>query len=301
MALVVVPLGTGRSSNGLHHRRVINRRSKFVICAVVVCIVILVWLLRLSPWTGAFADKQAARTLGETASGPVVDRPYTHFAEQRRVLMSQPRESKAGSVRYSITGNRKHQLEQITGKSLPPVLGGESWRATYTVDDILEMFPYLRTKDGMVRTEELEKLRGLLIDRLEAEKAAFDPTKPEETRRERMEFLGAKMNLVGTERERLSKLYNVGVNQIIPKQPLLSVSPKFSELPSDQMGGVLGDLARAQTLLEEGVSREKLRASIRSSINLRHKIQLSDEQADQLLDSELRDLAVGIYWDTKSK
>jgi hypothetical protein len=262
----------------------------------------LIWLPRRDAVvTANHANRDSTQQVGmESAHHSIGESPYTRYAERRRTVRPRPQDTGESTPKYLVRAERKQQLERITGGVVLPIRGDDTRRPPYTLKEVLELYPFLKTNDGQVLIAEAERLRGLLNERMEAQKACADLSLSDAARSKALELYRQKVEAVGDEIARLTTLLVVRADRIIPSEVLTRMSPTFTNYMPDQMTRLLGVIAVAQERIEhypEG--RKRAHNLLRMAIVEESGFELSDEQADILLQTPLDRLAVGEFRDAR--
>jgi hypothetical protein len=204
------------------------------------------------------------------------------------------------NYKFTVDAKRRELLLKLAGMHVTPMIGSPADGWTYTLEEVLAFYPFLRAADGTVDIEAAEKLRALMNEknRVQWERSA----KLRELRAsndlaayEKLE--SAPLPDVRTLTDELLaivKSFGATPTAIKPTEELQAISPQYGRLSMVQWRGILRMLAEFQTRFENGHPVEQ-------SVAMTQKLfpsyvpRLTHEQALWLLNTPLDRLVTAEY------
>jgi hypothetical protein len=194
-------------------------------------------------------------------------------------------------VRYvGLTPERARLLYELADVYIIPSLNIQTGRGPVTLEEVLNMFPYMREPDGSVFEQAtavqalLQTVLELQLRREELAQAGGDvQAEMQALRQESNEATRRLMDLIHPKNYTEPR----APFQIVPTRSLIEIDPGFERLSRASMQIFLMRLAYAQTSAER-LPVEKVRSSFNDfSLFRRYEIDLSEADVDRLLSTSL--------------
>lgn len=216
---------------------------------------------------------------------------------ERRVDPQQKHESKKSDremgFKSLVSAERRLMLQRITGKITVPSLVIYPGRNGYTLEEVLEMYPFLRNSDGSLNHPVTEQLQHLLAERIKSRRLLRE-TKDPELKKQLILSIQDK-NSVDAQMSAIIRSFETRPESVVPTETLVSVSTNFASIKTAEISEFLNMLALAQTHADEGRPEENNRSLVKMSVPSRLRYTMSDQEADFLLRTPIDQLAVGVY------
>jgi len=210
--------------------------------------------------------------------------------------------NRAPKFHFSIGEQNRKQLRAITGLSVwaNAVINPEM--DSFTIEEVIEMYPFLTTESGAINVEAAQELLANINKLVQKQKEIWADVNrkrdlgqhvpPDDPLFQSLQHAIAEWQsqLMGTA-VRFDKM----PSQILPTDELLALSPTFSHYSVIQMRSFLQAVSLAQTYNDNGQPQDRIHKLLQSAIAGRYGYNLSDEAADKLLNTDLSKLAIGVF------
>lgn len=275
-----------------------STRRYLVILLVVGIFLALLLAVRSSRNPPEQTQTQVRETKKVSAPIPFADRRKRASELRSTVPVTSVQEQAANAVpsyRFNVSQERREMLKEITGLYPHPVIQPRPGQESYTMNEVLEMYPFLRNRDGGINMEASEKIQALLnadLKQTHERMALLQKTQDLDTLRP--QYAVRRVDSPAEQIMALTASLQERPKRINPTEEMLIVSSGYARLNLNQMTGFLHRIAIAQTDLEKGRPLEHCRGLVQT-FSPRLNPPMTDEQADKLLATPLNKLAIGEF------